>query len=351
MPSPFAVTFLGTSAGSGPSHTRNTSSILLNLNGSMSLVDCAEGTQRQLLQSGQRVWGKIDRIYVTHMHLDHISGIAPFLSNMMSTLAKPPGVNIDYTKPRIQFFAPPGLRLLLRTQLSLSQTVLDGKYAVHELLLPSEQPSAPCDSECLHPSEACGLNIVADSDGTWRNIDVFGGVNVSAARITHRVASLGYYFCEPPQPLPIPQEYLTALDANADALAEQGIKNPRALLKHITKDTQVISLPDGTTLRPPEQAVEGRRLLILGDCSDATGCLPLLDREKGVDPFMGGDRTTAEKMREKAISRGHSTPDMAGACAKMCGARRLFMNHFGLSLTMLDPVPGMWRFGLDRSSG
>ncbi|KZT53452.1 hypothetical protein CALCODRAFT_501130 [Calocera cornea HHB12733] len=355
MPSPLTVTFLGTSAGSGPSHSRNTTSILLNLNGSMCLVDCAEGTQRQLLHSGQRVWGKIERIYVTHMHLDHVAGIAPFLSNMMSAIARPPGLNIDYTKPRIQFFSPPGLRLLLRTQLSLSQTMLDGTYAVHELLLPSEHPSAPCDPDDLHPSESPGLDLVADKDGVWHDIDTFAGINISSTRITHRVPCLGYYFSEAPQPSPIPQNYLAALDANAEALAEQGVKNPRALLRTITKDREPVTLPDGQVLSPPELAIDGRSMLILGDTSDASPCLRLLDQEKGVsllvhectnayipvevDPYMGGDRTTADKMREKAISRGHSTPDMAGAFAKLCGARRLAMNHFGLRFQAPGKMP------------
>ena len=46
------------------------------------LIDCGEGTQRQLLKSGLG-FKRLDRILLTHGHLDHILGLAGLLSTFM----------------------------------------------------------------------------------------------------------------------------------------------------------------------------------------------------------------------------------------------------------------------------
>ncbi|MGX4772514.1 ribonuclease Z [Bradyrhizobium guangdongense] len=69
----FALTFLGTSA-SVPSAERNHPALLLEVAGQRLLIDCGEGTQRQLLRSGAG-FRRLDRILLTHGHLDHVLGI------------------------------------------------------------------------------------------------------------------------------------------------------------------------------------------------------------------------------------------------------------------------------------
>src|SRR5260370_341206 len=76
----FGVTFLGTSA-SVPSVERNHPSLLVEAFGSRILVDCGEGTQRQLLRSGAG-FRRLDRLLLTHGHFDHILGIAGLLSTL-----------------------------------------------------------------------------------------------------------------------------------------------------------------------------------------------------------------------------------------------------------------------------
>ena len=67
------VTFLGTSSGS-PSFTRNVSSYALRLTDEIWLFDCGEATQHQLMRSHLK-YSKITRIFITHMHGDHIFGL------------------------------------------------------------------------------------------------------------------------------------------------------------------------------------------------------------------------------------------------------------------------------------
>ena len=76
----FALTFLGTSA-SVPSAERNHPALLVEAAGKRILVDCGEGTQRQLLRSGAG-FRRLDRILLTHAHLDHVLGIPGLFSTL-----------------------------------------------------------------------------------------------------------------------------------------------------------------------------------------------------------------------------------------------------------------------------
>jgi ribonuclease Z len=77
----FEITFLGTSD-SAPSIRRNVSSQIVMHDEYRFLVDCGEGTQRQILQSGLG-FKRLNRILITHGHLDHILGLAGLLSTLL----------------------------------------------------------------------------------------------------------------------------------------------------------------------------------------------------------------------------------------------------------------------------
>lgn len=74
----FEIVFLGTSA-SAPSIHRGLSAQVVIYQGYRFLVDCGEGTQRQILRSGLG-FRRLDKILLTHGHLDHILGLAGLIS-------------------------------------------------------------------------------------------------------------------------------------------------------------------------------------------------------------------------------------------------------------------------------
>ncbi|RWB19990.1 MAG: ribonuclease Z [Mesorhizobium sp.] len=76
----FRLTFLGTSA-SVPSAERNHPALLVEAAGHRILVDCGEGTQRQLLRSGAG-FRRLHRLLLTHAHFDHILGIPGLFSTL-----------------------------------------------------------------------------------------------------------------------------------------------------------------------------------------------------------------------------------------------------------------------------
>ena len=80
-PTLFEILFLGTSA-SAPSARRGLSAQIVSHNEYRFLVDCGEGTQRQILQSGIG-FKRLTRVLLTHGHLDHILGLGGLLSTFL----------------------------------------------------------------------------------------------------------------------------------------------------------------------------------------------------------------------------------------------------------------------------
>jgi ribonuclease Z len=76
----FSLTFLGTSA-SVPSAERNHPGLLVEAGSHRILVDCGEGTQRQLLRSGAG-FRRLNRILLTHGHFDHVLGMPGLFSTL-----------------------------------------------------------------------------------------------------------------------------------------------------------------------------------------------------------------------------------------------------------------------------
>ncbi|KAJ3504876.1 hypothetical protein NLJ89_g7713 [Agrocybe chaxingu] len=144
----------------------------------------------------------------------------------------------------------------------------------------------------MHSSEVAGSDIRASPDGLWRAITQGRGrmseIVVDAGPILHRDPCLGYVFSE---------------------------------------------------VRYPS-----RKIVILGDTYDPSPIIPLCNNPSPslliheatdshishhADPTGKLSRRTERDVLEKALSRGHSVPEMAGAFAKLIGARDLVLNHIG----------------------
>ncbi|MDD1774615.1 MAG: ribonuclease Z [Methanobacterium sp.] len=74
------LTFLGTSSAL-PTKTRNHPAIALKWDGEIILMDCGEGTQRQISQAGLSPM-KIKNIFISHLHGDHFLGLPGLIQSM-----------------------------------------------------------------------------------------------------------------------------------------------------------------------------------------------------------------------------------------------------------------------------
>ncbi|KAG0655150.1 hypothetical protein C6P46_001142 [Rhodotorula mucilaginosa] len=376
-----SVTFLGTAAGR-PCATRNVSSLVVRLDSRLWMVDAGEGTQHRLLDARCKklAMSKIARIFVTHMHADHVNGLPGLLATISAADS-----NATAEADPLEIYGPSGLRQFLRCTLSLTQTILSRPYRVHELLFSDEK----CDpSKELHPSERLGQDLRADEqDGYWRNFVPEDGVTVSAGPILHTIRCLGYLFDESPRTLPIePARYIPHLKNpinRAGLLASHGLTNPLSLLSRFQANPdEEVRLADGTVLRAPGLDLEngGRRIVILGDTYDASALVPLirgaadpgacdeaarrvdlvvhestnaylptLDESQSPLKTTKGNQSHEENTESNSLpplhslesvtalaqSHGHSTPQVAGRFARSIRAQQLVLNH--LSVRYPDP--------------
>lgn len=236
--------------------------------------------------------------------------------------------------------------------------MLRGKYAAHELLFEDESPSVSCDLDELHENEVPGRDIRAGEDGLWRTFEQSNGFEIHAAPLVHRgaclhvrkggcsvnlndtVPCLGYVFAESPQ-FRITPEYLRRLDSIPQKLLPANFDRPRQLLQRLAhpENPSSVILNDDTVAEPPPRDIPGRKVVILGDTSDPLAIAPLAQdatvlvheaTNAWLPPELekGASTMTLAEVRLRAISRGHSTPDMAGEFAKLISAKRLYLNHF-----------------------
>ena len=105
---------------------------------------------------------------------------SPYYS--MSSLSNSP------KRLRMQIYGPCGLRKFVRVNLQLTLTQLRGRYAVHELLGPSDEPSISCETDLLHVNENPGKDIRPDEQGLWRNVVSDRDWTVHAGPLQHRGA-------------------------------------------------------------------------------------------------------------------------------------------------------------------
>ena len=92
---------------------------------------------------------------------------------------------------RLELYGPSGLRRFIRNNLHATHTNLLGRYAVHELVTPSDPRTSHSDQ--YHPNEAHGLDLECGEGGIWRDIlpeDSNWAVKVDAGSVKHRSESL-----------------------------------------------------------------------------------------------------------------------------------------------------------------
>ena len=157
---PLALTFLGTSA-SRPTIERGVSSIALVREGETMLIDCGEGTQRQMMRYG--VSFSVGDIFFTHFHTDHFLGLLGLLRTL--TLGA-------RTEP-LRLWGPKGIQAMMKRADGLGVERLSFPLEVTEItpgtpykhMSPKSGPPLPIPSE---DGICCGCNCTKLKSGTGK---------------------------------------------------------------------------------------------------------------------------------------------------------------------------------------
>lgn len=186
---------------------------------------------------------------------------------------------------------PAGTRAYVRSALAFSQAILTYPYVIHELH-PERTTTTGDASEGRRENEQIGQDIAPSDADRFYDVPIGGGPakagwKVRAGEIEHRVTCFGFVLVEPVRcDSNIDAFFNTSyqdlagtvdatkvrplLEAQREALAASGVKNPLSLLATLKAGTPV-TLPDGHVIQPSDcvgAPRPGRRLAILGDTSD-----------------------------------------------------------------------------------
>ena len=380
-----SIVFLGTCS-MRPSPTRNVSGNAIRIGREWTIVDCGEGTQHQILKCAShsncaRISpGNITRILITHLHGDHcfgLPGLVCLIDNAVAAMVNEPSAcKRKRTKsPKeskddgqgsnekiVHIVGPRGLRNMIRAiLLSSCCTGTSFRFRVDELWTERDvrqhqgmqQNSngsahfATVFGLANHPSEMAGMDVHPNPDSTWTipthptGGPIAASWRLCAAPLQHTIDSVGYVFMEGQQrgSLNVTQVLRDRLltDENKAYQKTMGITNPLQLLGFLQKGESasikeggaIVQLNPEVYVSPP---TPGRKLVVLGDTCDSRQLAGLAaNADMIVHEATNAaieDGETNDAVAKLAVSRGHSTPEMAGAFARACRAKQLVLTHF-----------------------
>lgn len=257
-----------------PTRLRNVSSVALRFSqrGEWWMFDCGEATQHQLLRSDLKV-SQLRRIFITHLHGDHVFGLMGLLASY----------GLAGNSHPIDVYGPPGIEEYMQAATRHSAT----RFAY------------PVEVHTVEPGE-----VYKDEEFT-----------VSCDRLKHRITTFGYRVSEHDKPGHFDVEKATAL----------GIP-PGPLYGRLKRGEQ-ITLPDsrrvdGVDLCGPP--VKGRKVVY---CTDTTYCETAVELARGADVLIH-EATFSSRDTENAHRSMHSTTAMAAQVAREAGVRQLLLTHF-----------------------
>jgi len=278
----FDFVFLGTSA-SAPSVNRGLSAHMVLHREHRFLIDCGEGTQRQILRSGFG-FKRLTRILITHGHLDHILGLAGLLSTLTRWEA------IEY----VEIWA--GRSALDRIRNLIYGVVFRGAGSQVQIELKELEP---------------GPILVEES------------FELEAFPVNHRGGQcFGFMFQEP--------ERRPFLDEKASELGVPHGPERRELVRGCS-----IELPGGQTINPDDvlgPTIPGTKLVHVGDAGTTDDLLEYCTNADALvieATYLDSDKVLAEKF-------GHLTARQAAELARDANVSSLYLTHISRRYRIRD---------------
>jgi ribonuclease Z len=277
------LTILGSSSAL-PTSERYPSAHVLNAHERLFLIDCGEGTQMQLRKNRIR-FSKINNVFISHLHGDHVFGLYGLLSTFSLMGRKNP----------LRLYAPENYhRILLSHLLDFDITL---NFKIDFIPLAGKEPAVILDDKY---------------------------VTVTSFPLKHRVPSFGFLFMEKTAERNMIRESITRYDI-------PGVRIPA-----IKKGADYIT-PGGMIIKNEELTTPPPVPLSYAYCSDTKYFSRLSSYIKGVT-VLYHEATFDKSMDELAKITGHSTTLDAARTALEAGAGGLIIGHFSARYKKISPL-------------
>jgi ribonuclease Z len=258
-----SVMFAGT-GGSVPSARRGLPALLVRYGSERILIDCGEGTQRQLLRSSGLV--ELTDVFITHLHLDHWLGLPGMLKSFDLR---------DRERP-LAIYGPPGLGEAMATMRRIHGRL---NFAVEVIEL--------------------------EADSSVRR----GALEIQPVNVRHRGLAYGYVLAEDPRPGRFDAELASRLGVE---FGPDFGRLQRGETVNGVRPEQVIG-----------EARAGRKVVISGDTAP---CETLAIAAHHAD-LLVHEATFGDEEHERAALTGHSTAAQAAQIALDADVRMLALTH------------------------
>ena len=268
------VTFLGTSA-ARPTVERNVSGLAIHREGETLLLECGEGTQRQMMRYG--VSFALSEIFFTHFHADHFLGVIGLIRTL----------GLQGRPEPLFLYGPKGAKKVLSTALQLG---------VERAPFPVEINEVKAGDTVTGPLQRDGYDICAFPT------EHGGG------------PSLGY----------ILKEHVRRGRFDVEKAKAAGI--PEGPLWGKLSKGEPIELADGRRLTADSFVGPARPGRLVAFTGDTRPCAATVDAAQGADLLIH-EATFGEEERERARDTGHSTAKEAAQIALAAKAKRLLLSH------------------------
>jgi ribonuclease Z len=277
----FSVTILGSSSAL-PTASRFPSAQLVSIHERPYLVDCGEGAQIQLRKYGFSI-AKINHIFISHLHGDHIFGIYGLISTM-NMLGRTADLNIH---------APRELEDILADHLKYFGEGMTYKPVIHALNTKS--------SEIIYETKS---------------------LIVKSFPLNHRAPTCGFLFEEKTPEFNIRKELIEKYELSLRDIVR--IKNGA---HHTLKSGEIIPNEKLTYIPYIPRS--------FAYCSDTMMSRDIISAISDVD-LLYHEATFCEDRHQIAVERGHSTAMQAAQVAREANAKQLVIGHYSSRYKELD---------------
>ena len=270
---PFSVTILGSSSAL-PTLNRFPTSQVVNLNEKLYLIDCGEGTQIQLRKYGIKA-GKINHIFISHLHGDHIFG----LPGLISTMA------LGGKKGVLHIYSHSDLKLMIDPLLTFMNEMDDFRVIYHPLNFRSRA--------VIYED----LKLIIES-----------------FPLKHRIPCCGFLFRE--------KEHELHLKGDQMEYLKIPIRDRVAIKRGADYQS-----PDGLLIPNQELTFPAEPVRSYAFCTDTLPRKQIIPIISEAD-LLYHEATFCDDLKDLALKTYHTTAKQAAKLALDAGARKLIIGHF-----------------------